>query len=453
MSDDRFHKAARDGYLDLLREGTKHDLNKKDEDGMTPTLWAAFHGNLEALRLICGRGGDPDRFSLIGNTALHCSAHNGHLNCVSFLLNFGVNIWALDNEFHTAMDLAAMQEHMEIVRYLDECVAKESMLNKKTVAKLKEKSILDAQKRVKIYEKLQKQANHRAEIEHQQQEEWQAQQTSGVKADRSTLSKINQFRRRISHTGTVTSNTSTTSSQGLYSNYVGTGARKAQGPAARKAYERVNGTTNGGFNFGPAGKQSVRSLQEVAGGNVIMGRAISEPEIYQATDSGYGGDYHNAPQRQSIFERPGFGNVAFRRGSMADAFCSLPGEGADDDGDGAPDSTTVGTENSIGSAGSLAQRTRIHGDPALPWSDDVLIEEDEYDPNCPLEAFLAAHGLQECILPLSRERIDLDALMLVSDSDLKEIGLQLGPRKKLMDAIVRRRMTMDDPGPMEDTTL
>ena len=53
---DVFHKAAKDGYLDLLREATRRDCNKQDEDGMTPTLWAAYYGNLEALRMIIGRG-------------------------------------------------------------------------------------------------------------------------------------------------------------------------------------------------------------------------------------------------------------------------------------------------------------------------------------------------------------------------------------------------------------
>ena len=51
-----FHKAARDGFLDLLREATRKDCNKPDEDGMTPTSWAAYYGNLEALRLIVCRG-------------------------------------------------------------------------------------------------------------------------------------------------------------------------------------------------------------------------------------------------------------------------------------------------------------------------------------------------------------------------------------------------------------
>ncbi|MEQ2277288.1 hypothetical protein XENORESO_000542 [Xenotaenia resolanae] len=53
---DRYHRAARDGYLDVLKEATRKELNAPDEDGMTPTLWAAYHGNLEALRLIAGRG-------------------------------------------------------------------------------------------------------------------------------------------------------------------------------------------------------------------------------------------------------------------------------------------------------------------------------------------------------------------------------------------------------------
>lgn len=54
--DDKYHKAARDGNLAALREATRKDLNAPDEDGMTPTLWAAYHGNLEALRLIVARG-------------------------------------------------------------------------------------------------------------------------------------------------------------------------------------------------------------------------------------------------------------------------------------------------------------------------------------------------------------------------------------------------------------
>lgn len=53
---DRYHRAARDGRLDLLKEATRKELNAPDEDGMTATLWAAYHGNVEVLRLIVSRG-------------------------------------------------------------------------------------------------------------------------------------------------------------------------------------------------------------------------------------------------------------------------------------------------------------------------------------------------------------------------------------------------------------
>lgn len=53
---DRFQRAARDGYLDVLKEATRKDCNLPDEDGMTPTLWAAFSGHLDALRTLVGRG-------------------------------------------------------------------------------------------------------------------------------------------------------------------------------------------------------------------------------------------------------------------------------------------------------------------------------------------------------------------------------------------------------------
>lgn len=49
-------RAAKDGLLEILKEATRKDCNQKDEDGMTPTLWAAHEGNLDALRLLVGRG-------------------------------------------------------------------------------------------------------------------------------------------------------------------------------------------------------------------------------------------------------------------------------------------------------------------------------------------------------------------------------------------------------------
>lgn len=53
---DLYHKAARDGAVDLLKTATKRDANRRDEDGMTPVHYAASCGNVEALRLLIGKG-------------------------------------------------------------------------------------------------------------------------------------------------------------------------------------------------------------------------------------------------------------------------------------------------------------------------------------------------------------------------------------------------------------
>lgn len=56
LYESRFHRAARDNHIDLLLETNRRDCNEEDEDGLTPTIWAARCGNLEALRILVGRG-------------------------------------------------------------------------------------------------------------------------------------------------------------------------------------------------------------------------------------------------------------------------------------------------------------------------------------------------------------------------------------------------------------
>ena len=53
---DLYHKAARDSILELLKTATKRDANRRDEDGMSPVHYAASCGNVEALRLLVGKG-------------------------------------------------------------------------------------------------------------------------------------------------------------------------------------------------------------------------------------------------------------------------------------------------------------------------------------------------------------------------------------------------------------
>ena len=51
-----FSKAAREGDLASIKTASRKDINKRDENGMTPVPWAAAYGKIEALRILIGKG-------------------------------------------------------------------------------------------------------------------------------------------------------------------------------------------------------------------------------------------------------------------------------------------------------------------------------------------------------------------------------------------------------------
>lgn len=55
-----------------------------------------------------------------------------------------------------------------------------------------------------------------------------------------------------------------------------------------------------------------------------------------------------------------------------------------------------------------------------------------------LAAFLQTNGLGEYLPALAAEEISLPDLKLLSDADLKELGLKVGPRARLKEAIKLR---------------
>lgn len=68
-----------------------------------------------------------------------------------------------------------------------------------------------------------------------------------------------------------------------------------------------------------------------------------------------------------------------------------------------------------------------------------------------LATFLHSLDLVDCVEQLHKEKLDLDALSMCSEGDLISIGLSLGPRKKIMNAIARRKALIAGTGRMADT--
>nr|XP_020460421.1 Usher syndrome type-1G protein homolog [Monopterus albus] len=475
---DRYHRAARDGYLDVLKEATRKELNAPDEDGMTPTLWAAYHGNLEALRLIVGRGGDPDKCDIWGNTPLHLAAANGHQNCLSFLVAFGANVWCLDNDYHTPLDMAATKSHMDCVRYLDSIAAKQITLNPKLVSKLKDRAFRTAERRIKECAKLQRKHHERMERKFMKES-----------AALDNLDAISFCSYTSSSTLSRKFNTATSNMPYMQATLHSTAKGKAK--IQKKLEKKKQG--DGTFKIYEDGRKSVRSLSGLQLGNDVMFlkqgtyanakersrlnirdmfprgddddttsvlRAMSDPGLHEAAYSEISAD----SGRDSLFTRPGLGTMVFRRNYMSgDMF----GIRAQDEGSvvgsepagRAPNVRLRGhlplrspslDEVSIGSALSLQERNQQE----LPWEEtDIELDEDLEPENNPLETFLASQSLSEFLPIFRKEKIDLDALLLCSDQDLASIHIPLGPRRKLLEACKRRLNTLDDPEAIEDTEL
>ncbi|XP_030751880.1 Usher syndrome type-1G protein homolog [Sitophilus oryzae] len=469
MSTDRFHKAAKDGVLEILKEATSRDCNGRDEQGMTPTLYAAFHGNLEALRLLCGRGGDPDKADLFGNTALHLAAAQGHMRIVTFLVNFGANIYNTDIDGKTAQELAGINNREDILRFLDGVTAKMEASDKKKVKAMKEKAKENAKKRVKEYNKRKAKTEHIQEkLERRQTKDYKPSMINTIKAriksgSMTNLSNLPPERRttfsNLVMGGTVKGNKTmgtvqrkilanknnrlgqndeddfkvTTIQDGKASISKLSGIRRDSevlygGTLQRSAFEPYRrGRLDGIFNEA----EQVDSAVPPPPSNGLT-RSISQPDFLAEMQNN-----PDKPQNETsgIFIRPGIGSIVIRK--------SLTSFG------GFYQNTPVRPEeSSIGSGESYSQR--IITDDELSESES---SEEEENPNAPLERFLTAFGLGEYLSRFVEQKIDLETLLILTENDLKSLSLPLGPYRKLVNAINERKTALENPGEVTDSML
>uniref|UniRef100_UPI0037E79139 ankyrin repeat and SAM domain-containing protein 4B n=1 Tax=Semicossyphus pulcher TaxID=241346 RepID=UPI0037E79139 len=429
----RYHKAAIDGYLDLLKEATRKDLNTADEDGMTPTLLAAFHGHVDALQLICSREGDPNRSDIWGNTPLHLAAANGHMHILSFLVNFGANLFALDNEFHTAMDVAASRDRMDCVRFLDSAASQQTNHNPKKVANVKKEAIKEAEKRVKLCEKVKK--RHQSKMDKMQRGAGNTGSVSeaSMSSSFSNGGSINSMNEQFSKLIAMEKSGSLTS--------------RVKGTLQRKMGKKDKGTLQR-----PGGDGNVIFLkQEGASENLEFLDVFNEQDEDMLDEEGMMGfgDYDDNEEpgqvKQSIFNRPGLGGLIFMKKMGLDSE-DIPG--------GTNESLGYLVQNDLFEADEDATGLEGNDDAELPWDqEDLGLDDDEDEETSPLDAFLSTISLPEFALAFSREHLDLEALMLCSDEDLKGIRIQLGPRKKILEAAARRKNALEAPGIMKDSCL
>ncbi|NWI16745.1 ANS4B protein, partial [Crypturellus soui] len=408
----RYHKAAADGNLELLKEATKKDLNTPDEDGMTPMLLAAYHGYLEALEVTCRRGGDPDKCDIWGNTPLHHAASNGHIHCVSFLIKFGANIFALDNDLRTPLEAAASRDRSECVSILDKAATEQNLLNPKKVAKLKAQAQRNVEKQIKECEK--RQEKHQHEMNQSYMKE--------------TLGSVNSSRGTHSR-GKVSS---------LFASNTSSFSKNLKDTFRLRAKKVADNAGN---------EETQSNGQEESKERMTVMHLFDEKEEDELLNDLREVNFSDSDSQFSIFKRPGLGKIVFGRNLAADIN---------------PEETPSGKENiNFKISSELFQHENTENgredddrnEANIPWNEEEIVWDDEEGENTPLEVFLASQMLDEFLPVFMREKIDLDALMLCSDEDLQSIQIELGPRKKVLNAVDRRKQALKNPGKTTDTRL
>ena len=101
----------------MMKLNTFSPLPQDHEELHLPELvyWASL-GDLEHVEQLLAKGIDPNQTDDEGYSALQAAAENDHLAVVKLLISKGANV-AYKGEY-TALQLAEMAENSEVVEYL-----------------------------------------------------------------------------------------------------------------------------------------------------------------------------------------------------------------------------------------------------------------------------------------------------------------------------------------------
>ena len=118
---DPIHDAVRAGDSaaaeQLISAGA--DIAAPDEAGLPPVILAALAGDERMVALLISKGADPGAPDRKGFTALHAAAHVGSLEVVELLMSYDPDLDDQDNEEAlTPLHLAAERDHRAVAEAL-----------------------------------------------------------------------------------------------------------------------------------------------------------------------------------------------------------------------------------------------------------------------------------------------------------------------------------------------
>lgn len=334
--------------------------------------------------------GDVQRPDDKGRRPLHIAATYGHLHAVEFLLNNGANLYALDDFGRTATKAAAFHKKTACCRYLDTLSVKWEIQNRDFVMKQQRKALHNLKKRSERNAKIGDTNPQR--------------KYSYATAPASAVSPV----RDNSH------------------------ARRPSSGGARRKKVTAQDALRQNFEL-----RSSCSVTNVSEGQQQRSSSNPDDEMRSGSLTEFGSN------GAAISFRP-----ALNQGPMLNSLAQLPFKLELPD-ELAPESGFHSKASSSVSDMDLPESGR--GGKHLPQLE--LVQSHTVHNESSLATFLSSLDLDDCLPQFKKEKLDLEALALCSESDLISIGLPLGPRKKILSAIERRKRLLTNAGRMNDTEL
>ena len=403
-----------------------------------------------------------------GSTPVHIAASMGHTATLRHLVEKGGNIWALDNQGQTPAMAAATRRRAECFKYLDSLSVRLQVETSGAVQKMQQRAIKEAEKRMKQLRKKQIEQNkHTAaptktgegKTMGKKSKTYAKLPTAGQVSDVAQQlpvkpSTVSGFRQRILSSPMIANpgqlKLNTMYRQVALGNFVLKPAetpKKEDDPKGMLSFKSFDTLDN---------EQADNAKESV--GHHHLRRVGSTGSIRISPNLGEEDKKQTAATIRGIFR-----NEVSATAGLVNTLSSLKTPQPADMAVSANNSSYSTTSERQGrrsrttslsdAAQNNEESVKANDDEPLDDTDAAAAVAPEIEVDNPLAALLAALELESILDLLEKERMDLDALALCSDSDLKEINIPLGPRRKIMAAIRRRNDAMQTARHMKDTPI
>lgn len=356
-------------------------------------------------------------------TAVHLAASSGQLPCLVFLTNFGANIYAVDDNGNSPVQEASNRGRMDCIRHLENLITHQVTVDKNRVEKLQSKAKRDAENRVREKARLRRKLDR--EWEKKVEKQRRSAMAAEVKLKRKGKLSQHDFSQYRKETDSLSvSESESMDRKKLFSELIGirsdTESTDYSSPRSKTtspdelAFSMTSYNTDPG-NYGVTGNGHVKTNGYVS--------KISEDIVFGKRESNELESTYPFIKKNGHAKSNGASNGTTPR---ANGRLDINGNGR------------LGTSLNV-PRGNMRRKPGSHDPSQIHFST--------------LATFLNSLALDEFRELFAREKIDLRAVSLCNENDLKEIGLPLGPRKKILDAIKKRNDAITDPADELQDTL